>query len=229
MAKNTSIHGATSLGLVGDGDDVDLLRQIEDSFSVTFGSETSRWTTVGDIYHDLLKNIPVAINAGNCSTMMAFYRVRSSLFGITGIRRIAPSTELREVLSIPPKQFFRRLSSDIGISPPSIQLSWRGEIGSLGSLAGVLAIFASIVFHGMWPTMILLPIGALMIATDSGSFGPMTVGDLARTIAIKNFHYFAEAGADHRPQEIWRALCGILAEECCIEPTFITAETRLLD
>ncbi|WP_184721917.1 hypothetical protein [Caulobacter sp.] len=48
---------ADTIGLVGDGDDVDLLQAIEQSFQVRFGDETTRWSTIGDLHQALVARI----------------------------------------------------------------------------------------------------------------------------------------------------------------------------
>jgi hypothetical protein len=48
---------ADTIGLLGDGDDVDLLQAIEQSFQVRFGDETATWNTVGDVHQTLIARI----------------------------------------------------------------------------------------------------------------------------------------------------------------------------
>lgn len=57
-----------TLGLVGDGDDVDLILDIERAFAVSVSDETSSWYTVGDVHAALLGRFEAAgdIPGGLC-------------------------------------------------------------------------------------------------------------------------------------------------------------------
>lgn len=45
-----------SLGLGGDGDEIDVVQDVEDAFSVTLNTDDAHsWKTVGDVYAALLK------------------------------------------------------------------------------------------------------------------------------------------------------------------------------
>lgn len=232
MIEHISIlKSSPSLGLVGDGDDVDLLSAIESSFAVNFGHETASWITVDDIYQALLNRFPVATEVGKCATMMAFHQVRNALsLMAVGIntREIAPATKLSQVVVVSQKRLFRKLSSSLALRLPDRTLSWIGLIGLFSTIAGFLSLFGLFAYPRMWPLLMLLLTGPLMVIVDPGRFGPMTVGDLSRAIARDNFHYFVQSGADHRSQWVWMALCSVIGQECHIEPSIVTPDTRLV-
>jgi hypothetical protein len=230
MFENRSILGPSSLRLIGDGDDVDLLRSIEASFAVTFANdETAGWTTVGDIYQSLLTLTPVGTEEGTCSTMMAFHRVRDVLWTMTGYsRRLTPSTRLSDVVTVSPNRALRDLSVGLGIKSPPLAPSFQGTMGAYALIIGFFSIFASLAFPPLWPLLSLLLAGWVMVGTDSGTFGAMTIGDLSRAIAVRNFAQFAERGADRRPEQIWEALRMVIAQECDIPVSLICPDTRLI-
>jgi hypothetical protein len=212
-----------------DGDDLDLIRDIEQSFGVAFGDEPANWSTVGDVYNALVERIPPVEEAGKCATSMAFYRTRTALQRITGTTDLLkPSTRLADFVSISQRRLFQQLSAELGVRKPRLAMSWWGLIGAFGCLFGVFGVFSSIAAHWIFPVVILLPMGALMIAYDMGSFRSTTVGDLARIVARMNFQHFAQSGADRRPQTIWDTLCALISDVSGIEPIRITAETRVL-
>ena len=211
-----------------DGDDLDLIRDIEQSFGLAFRDEPSNWSTVGDIYNALLDRIPADSEAGKCATSMAFYRTRSVLQRVTGANhQVKPSTRLVDVVSISQRRLFQQLSTELGVRRPPPTMSWWGLIGALTWLIGVFGLFSSITAHRMFPIMILLPMGMVMIVYDLGSFGSTTVGDLARTIARMNFQHFVQNGADRRPKAIWDTLCALISDVSGVEPISITAKTRI--
>ena len=212
-----------------DGDDTDLIEDIEQSFGVAFGDEPANWSTVGDIYNAIIERISPAEEAGKCATSMAFYRTRAALQRITGTtRQLKPSTRLADFVSISQSRLFKQLSAELGVRRPPPTMSWWGLIGAAVCLFGVFGVFSSIAAHRMFPVMILLPMGVVMIAFDVGSLGSTTVGDLARIVARMNFQHFAQNGADRRPQTIWDTLCALISDVSGIEPIRITAETRVL-
>ncbi len=220
----------TSLGLVGDGDDMDLLLSIESSFNVTFGDETANWKTVGDVYRSLLALTPTATEDGRCLTMMAFHRVRNELARMGGSTpRMRPSTRLVEIVPMSPKRALRQLSVSLGITSPAVTLSLQSVIGFWCVILGFLSNFASFAFSPLWPLTTLMLTGIIMMWTDPGSFGNMTVADLSRSVANRNFAYFAARGADRRPKQLWKALCRLVSEECDVDPAFVFEDTRFFD
>jgi len=229
MLQHQVNTNADTLGLDSDGDDVDLIRAVEGSFGVFFGDETAKWFTVGDIYDALLPRVPSATTAGLCSTSMAFYRIRAALLRLTGSSvRVRPNTRLADLAPYPPKRLFSMLSQELGVRQPRLKLSWRGGLGVVALLLGVVSAVITIVIHPLWPLVTLIPAGLLFIKSDEGSYGAMTVGDLARHIAVQNFACFATMGADTRQATLWRALCELLAEETDADPAGLTPGTRLL-
>ena len=220
---------ANSIGLAGDGDDIDLIQAIEGSFQVQFGNDTVKWFTVGDIYDALLTRIPLSSTSGLCATSMAFYRIKAALARIGEVRgRVAPATKLAGLTSLPPKQLFSRLSAELGVGALPTALSWWGSLGVIALLAGLVGGLFVLKFHSIWPVLLLIPTGIAMTSTDVGAYRSTTVGDLARTIAIRNYRQFAFDGADGRPTALWRALCGLIAHETEFDADQIGVGTRLL-
>lgn len=213
-----------------DGDDLDLIRDIEQSFGVAFGNEPANWSTVGDIYHALLGRIPAADEAGKCATSMAFYRTRAALKRITGTTlQLKPSTRLADFVSISQGRLSEQLSAELGVRRLPPTMTWWGVIvGACACLIGAFGVVASITAHRLSPVAFLLPVGVAIIVGDLRSLKSTTVGDLARVVARMNFQHFAQNGADRRPQTIWDTLCALISDVSGIEPIRITAETRVL-
>lgn len=229
MLEAQSRTDTDTIGLAGDGDDVDLIRAIEGSFGVQFGNDPAKWFTVGDIYDALLTRIPMSSTAGLCATSMAFYRIRAALRCTAEVRgRVTPATKLAGLTPLPPKLLFAKLSQEMGVRTLPITLSWWGGVGVVALLSGVVGAFFVLQAHAIWPVLLLIPVGIAMISTDVGGYHSTTVGDLARTVAIRNFRQFASDGADSRPETLWRALCLLIADEIQFDADQISATTRLI-
>jgi hypothetical protein len=221
-----------TIGLVGDGDEIHLLYAIEDSFRVNFGEATAKFSTVGDIYEALLARVPTSLTPGLCATSMAFYRVRSALTRIADVQgRVTPSTKLAGLSSMAPNQLLALLSQELGVNRLPQTPSWRGCLGMVVFLAGVIGGLSMAFGHpALWPALLLIPAGFLMVRRDGGGYYSTTVGDLARNVASSNFSHFASLGADVRPAALWRSLCELIAEETAeeIDVSHVTANTRLI-
>lgn len=230
MANASLAAGIDTLGLVGDGDDLDLLAAIEDSFNVEFGDAPAGWETVGDLHEALLDRVAPTSAAGLCATSMAFYSLRRALAPIaTSSDPITPRSRLADLVLLPPKRLHARLHRELGVSLPPITLSGLGCAGLACMAAGVLAIFVLMAVPSAWPALALLPLGWALIQGDPGRYGAMSAGDLARDVATRNFEHFAERGADRRPAAIWRALCALLEGETGRDAASIRRQTRFLN
>jgi hypothetical protein len=226
MTQSEARAKADTIGLVGDGDDADLLEAIEGSFQVSVGDAATTWFTVGDIYETLLELVPTSSVPGLCATSMAFYRVRSTLKRVADVDGpMTPSTRLSGLTSLPPRRLYALLAQELGVARLPEMLSARGCLGIVMLLAGVVGGVLTFALPVLWPALLLIPVGVEVTRRDEGGYYATTVGDLARDLARRNFSLFASEGADARPAALWRALCELIADETCV--TKVVAETRL--
>ncbi len=222
-----------TLGLVGDGDDLDLLEELERAFGVRFtDEETTQWFTVGDIHDALIERMSVRSGAGLCATAMAFYRINSVLNAATGVsERRPPSSRLDEIMPASPRWFSGRLSKDMAIEGHFFFSTWKCGVGLPALMIGALA-FGLCLFMGFWlaamMSAVLAAVGILMLSTDKGSYRSMTLGDLARQIASRNFAHFASLGANTRPETLWNALATVIEYETFIEHRRLSTDTLLV-
>lgn len=226
MTQSEARAKADTIGLLGDGDDTDLLEAIENSFQVNFGEAATKCFTVGDIYETLLDLVPTSSVPGLCATSMAFYRVKAVLKRVANVDGpIAPSTGLSGLTSLPPKRLYALLAQELGIARPAQMLSARGCIGIAVLLAGAVGGLMAFALPVLWPALLLVPVGVEITRRDEGAYYETKVGDLARDVARRNFSLFASNGADARPAALWRTLCELIADETGV--TKVTAATRL--
>ena len=228
MARKASQEIEPTLAIDDDGDDVDVLRAIEQSFGLKFDGPVS-WVTVGDAYAALLRAVPAADSAGKCATTMAFYRLRRALRTVLKSNgSVRPRTRLRDLTRRPAKRVLRELSREIDLPISGFALSWIGGVGLLLVLAGIGGGLVSLSLLQARPLVVLFPLGLALVRLDPGTFGTQTVGDMARSLAIQNYSAFAQAGADRRPGAIWSALVGLLGDFAGLDPAKIDRGTRLL-
>jgi hypothetical protein len=228
MARKNLQEAEDTLAIDDDGDDVEVLRLIEQAFGVKFDGPAP-WVTVGDAYDALIAMVPTSDSAGKCATTMAFYRLRRALRAVLKIEGpIRPRTRLRHLTRRPTKKVLRELSREMGLPIPAFTLSGIGGVGLLFILVGVGGAMMSLGFHGLWPLLLLAPLGLAVVRLDPGTFGTQTVGDMARGFALRNYSAFAQLGADRRPDAIWAVLIGLLGEFAELNPAKIDRQTRLL-
>lgn len=234
MGNSKQQAPAHTLGLIGDGDEADVLVAIERSFGVRFtDDELKRWNTAGDAHRELLAKLPVGAE-GLCATSMAFYRLRQILAAHgRSPEKLTPATRLAPFMAIRPHALAKTLEREHGFRTSGFSMSWLGMVGCVGLIGGLLMLLMllapQLALKVSWPVGVaVLGLGLAALFLDRGSYGTMTVGDLAREIAKHNAAHFHGLGADSRPETIWRTLRELLTEETGVDPAAVTPDTRLL-
>lgn len=211
-----------------DGDDDDLVREVEQAFGIRFSwGELRGCHTVGDLEAALLRHYPASEERGACASQMAFYRLRRWMRDQSGAPLdIRPATRLEGLLNFSQKACLKAIKRDLGFSAT-------GQFSRLGCglflLAAVGLVGWAVVTRQAWPLSAILLAAFMLPLVDRGEWGSMTVGDLARKVATANQGLLAEAGADRRRETIWRTLREIVgqAAERAPEPDRIARETTL--
>lgn len=218
-----------TLGLAGDGDDTDLIQELEAAFGLTFGAATRDWFTVGDIYDAVVARRATAEAAGACATSMAFYRVRAALRRVADVcGAVTPQSRLADLTRMSPRTLERRLAAELGGKLSITTLAGPGAIGLIAAMVGVGAVFVAFSEPAALWWVGLAPLGALLVRLDPGRFEAVTVGDVARDFALRNFARLADEGADRRPAAVWRAVQALAADAVGMAPGEVGRETRLM-
>jgi hypothetical protein len=215
---------------IDDEDANYLLRDVEDSFEIEFGADAAHCCTAGDLLKAVLTRLPAGNDKPLCATSMAFYRARSALGVLYGVdRRAGPAWRLSNLAPRHPKSVFKAIARDLALRPPSPPPSAWGVAGSMAMVLALpcLILSAIVPVIGGWPPMAMLVLGSAAFYLDPGSYGKMTLGDLARKLARENFGRLADAGADTRPEAVWRTLTEMMGLEADCEPHRIAPETWL--
>jgi hypothetical protein len=221
----------TSLGLAGDGDEMDLLADIERVFAIKLADRELRDArTVGDLDEVIWRRIGRAY-AGNKRSMgaMAFYALRRILRTGNGDIRIAPATPLK-AFAMPPKVLAAALEKREG-------LQMRFDIGLLARLgwlaqAGWLVLLWALLFGPFdWamPSLIAVIAGMAAIGVDRGGYARGDrVGDLAKRLAYHNFGALAAMGGRADRESVWAVVRRVAADLQRIHPDEIGRGTVLL-
>lgn len=196
------------LNLVGDGDDVDFIEQIEATFKVEFTEkETMKWHTVGDVYESLLQkhlaDPQEEVVREKCMTHRSFNMTRTVLQSLTN-DKITPEASFHALGLDNHKIITRAIEAEHGLMTPQLAIT--------GLHIGLSACFAiicmAIIGYNNWPfwwIIGLIPIILwLMIKLPAQYEG--AVGDFSNDLAALNHGYFAEMGFLYDDGTIWRSL-----------------------
>jgi len=218
-----------SLRLAGDGDDLDLLAYIEDTFDIRFDdAEVSGCITVGDVYQALLGKFPTATVSGKCATAMAFYSIRRFLRaqGVSG--PIRPRDQLSDLTNRPRVWLLADLAQHTATRPLDGADNSATLIGCVFVTVGCAALAAGTSLLAVLTACTAVYAGAAIMRTSLRPCRNMTVGELSITLAGRNFARFAARGADRRDHTVWTAFQKLLAEMIDEDAARITKSTRLM-
>ncbi len=204
----------TSLGLMGDLDDVELIQDVERAFAVKLGDEElSACSTVGNLFELVAKQLPDSSSAANrCASGMCFYRVRRALLAFNAEVLVRPSTPIKALRKVPVRAFYRHLREAAGLEPPKVYISGLGA----ASLLLAAALPAALLWSGLpWWSAIL----ALVLAGSCYRLSPLrfppeasTFGDFVELVTAHNIAALAEQGARLRPADAWKAFRAVCAD-----------------
>jgi hypothetical protein len=227
---------ADVLPLVGDGDEDDLVHEVESAFGIRFApQDLEACHTVGDLYDLVLALVPNAERTGTaCLTARAFFRLRRAIERAQPDRVITPATPLNDLTARSGTDaWLSRLQDRTGLRMPTLAT---GIAGGLAAVAAVALSVAAIFAHGWYGALVSLPVSLAMLAASSRWLarfpkGMRTVGDLARAIAALNIAALSDGKEPIRRSEIWAALQGVIQDDLSpvgpVQPTtrFFRAKT----
>ena len=108
MVSCTKAHRPKSVGIVGDGDDVDVIEDFEATFEIIISdAEAESIVTLGEAYELICSKLPTnQKQQKKCLTAMAYYRLNRALCDY-GKMRATTRIEVPESQS--PKSFQKQL------------------------------------------------------------------------------------------------------------------------
>lgn len=227
--------GPNTLGLWGDGDDIDLIVDIERSFGLAFPhDEILEWDTVGDIYNDLKSRLNTGHGrAVGCATATTFRRLRKCFFHFGNIQKISPRTRLSDLKVKSVRNFYRHLKEHAGLRSPMARLDWTGTLGIIFVVCGIVAFLALLAlskFTWLLPALVPVLSGIVMVRFGAWHFPEdcKTVGDLSKRIAAFNLRVLIGEDGVVRDSDLWTALLEILVEAGPLTKSEIRPETLLM-
>ncbi len=203
------------LNLVGDGDDVHVVVDVEKAFGVKIAdSEAERCETMGKLFDVVLRKIASARETGlRCPTAVAFYRLRAGLRDCGFTEPITPESNLAE--------FFRQrgaervrsaLRAKAGFDLPDLVFSSgsRAVLTILWTLGAALSLAA-------WSLLPLLVAGCLAAGLAfvlPRALRPQVASMRDFTLACTAWNYgkLSEMCGGARPRDVWNALVFVVRE-----------------
>ncbi len=204
---------AQSLNLVGDGDEIYLLEEIEQSFNITFTQEDiAEIENIGQLY-DVLMNIIPDINQkrNGCHTAKAFRLLLSSANQKNNPERIKPSTPLnlkgRQLEALiknfqnENRFYLPRYSNDIAV--------WIALAILIG--APIATAFSGNIWLWITGWFALLPAICLLLNRSLPITYPYkTYGDIAKETAMLNYAELSKITRTTHPDDIWKNFTAII-------------------
>lgn len=218
----------SSLGLVGDLDDVDLVEDVEAAFGVRLADdEIERCSTVGQLFELINARLPEMLSGQSCATAMCFYRLRRALQPHCAIA-LKPKTSITELGGVPVRKLHRIIETECGLRPPPQYITLWGCLALLLVVALPFGLFAI----GM-PWWVALPsaaigIGLYWLAPIQLPGEVETFGDLVKIVSSRSIGALAGQGARLGPKEAWQAFADVLSDHTQLSKGEIVPETLLL-
>jgi hypothetical protein len=203
MTKNT-------LGLAGDGDDVDFVEAVGAAFGIAFGKEPQAWSTLGDVFDTVCRHMqPVPRGQFPCLSASAYRRIKRAILTTRPDLDLRPDTPLRTLIGRDDvSRWWPALERDSGLRLPALSLT---KASGLALLALYLGVPGAVVASGLpgWIAF-LSPILGFVVARWLPLRPPVrTVEDLARAVAATNARALAQVHGAIRTRDLWSSLVWI--------------------
>lgn len=223
-----------TLALVGDGDDVDVVYDVERTFGIKLtDAEAERVRHVGEL-HDLIELKLPAAETRACLSQAAFYRLRNAFRSMGWQAPIKPDTPIAVLNELGPDRIRRKwkmlarganldlpsLESPVWIEfPERIERIINPLLYCLLMLAMVGAGFLAAGAGLGWSFVLVIPMTVALSTAIAYAwhwvFGDIprrihTIGDLAREAAGYSFQKLSVEKNGSSPGDRWFALISIL-------------------
>ena len=206
-----------TLDLVGDGDEIELIQEIETGFGIRFDdAKLERLRIIGELYDLVCRKVDFDQNAV-CLSARAFRALRDA-FPVISIGPKTPIAILRGNHASD-REWCRETSHRSGFdfdlsqsgpivswacflsifTPPALALLWT-ETSGYGALAWLMLWFALPLFQ-IAPTHLPQQVA--------------TAGDLVRWSMGRNYARLRESGGIGTRADVWLVVCGIARDAAC--------------
>jgi hypothetical protein len=201
-----------TLGLVGDGDELGLIKEVETSFGVQLPrSRLTDALTMGDIHRVLVEVLAASKGPRRiCLSMSVFYRIRRALKNCGVVDRITPDSNLNALLEkIDVRRFRATLNEGGKLQLPPTELkthSWAiftlvagSGLGLAIGLQQPLAVAATV----------FSLVGLAFLLPRQFRKGYASLSDLTKYVLAMNFATIIKPHGPPHPDDVWCALATI--------------------
>lgn len=223
--------GLDTLGMVGDGDDLDILRDVEQMLGVSVSDhEAACAMTVGDLHRIVAGKLSSTSLATACFSQIAFHRLRKAATDLGVEPRLRPADDIRRLFAdcrtrLEHRRRWAQLERSSGLTlpmlePPSAKRSGNASprpprpIVSPFWLVGVSTLAFLVHLLGGWiagGVVVCAVFGSVLLDWVRATVPTRikTVGDLAEEAAGASFRtLYAEKRSCH-PNDIWFAVVAV--------------------
>lgn len=219
-----------SLGLVGDGDEIALVEDVERAFGVRFtDEEVGTCLTVGDLHRLVARRLPLGDGKG-CATALCFYRLRKALQPLAPDTPLKPDTPMTVFAQVTPAELNQLIEARTGLDAPPLELSGLAALVALVGVAGAI-IGTEFGLLSWWIGLALIAasLTAAAFLPKHAPRGIDTFANLAERVAIRNIGILARQGARLNEQDAWLVLAGIASVHTDLPREEIAPETLLIE
>jgi hypothetical protein len=209
------INASNCLNLVGDGDELDVLRGVEKAFGVKISNaEAHRCETVGMLFDVICSHLKISdARHLRCPTALAFFRLRAALRRRGYVQRITPDLDLRAAFHAHGgRRMHASLARELGLDLPGLQL----DSTSANLLVLVWACgFPLAVWAASWVPLLACTILTIMLGLvlpRTLPEGIARLGDFAVSCAAWNYGRLSEQCGGARPCAAWQAFTIVVRE-----------------
>ncbi len=203
-----SSHSDSCFGLVGDGDEIELIEEIEETFGIVIpDDELERIRCLGDLFDAVERQLPSHIGAP-CLTARAFRELRADL----GDRALSPGTSVAEISGYTGVLQWLRDFRKFG----GVPIDWTdpGTFSERATFALGLLVFG--VFIAMWlgnPLPAIFAFGLVLLGPVQSQLSPApalpgSLGDLVHRSMNVNYKRLAQ-GHRGTSKDTWWTLVAI--------------------
>lgn len=234
MVDRKTNQKPNSVGIVGDGDDVELIENFEEVFEVTFSNkEAESIVTLGQACDIIRSKLAIDPEQSNkCLTAMAYYRLNRAM---CDQGKIHPEVLVEVPSTVTPKIFQKQLEerSNLRLDFLTRASSW---VATLTFLQFVTWIVGPVVFSGFNAFVASLVAFALTHVLWRNAersdkrvwIFDGTIGDLSRRASEMNIGKLVLLGGKWKEADIWQAMTSIIHDYTGYPSDKMTPETKFI-
>ena len=234
MSRRKEKQTLNSVGLVGDGDDVDLLKDFENIFEISISDdEAANMDTLGQAFEIICSKLPTnEEKETKCLSAMAYFRLNSAF---AGQKKTRPSVRLEKPRDLSPRDFQKHLETKSGLKLEF--LTRRSSfVEILLFMQSVTWIVAPILFSGLTAVF-----AGFLIVTASHVVWRVaerndkrvwvfegTIADLSRQASEANLGKLISLGGNWNEFDVWTSMTSIIHAHTGFPPDHMTPDTKFI-